>query len=156
DIPWQATIATTSALALGAVPAILSVRAGRALSAAPPLDLGAAWRTLRRRPLRLTTGSYLGHMWELYAFWAWLPAFFAGSRAMAPGRAEAGIVAFAAIGVAGLAGCVLGGVVADRVGRTALTSVAMLVSAGCCVLSPLAFGAPALVLVLLLLIWGAA
>jgi predicted MFS family arabinose efflux permease len=156
DIPWQATIAVTSLLALCAVPAILPVRPGSAAAAAPPLDLGAAWRALRERPLRLTTGSYLAHMWELYAFWAWLPMFFAASRAAAPGRLEAGVVAFTAIGLAGLGGCVAGGVLADRVGRTATTGVAMLVSAACCVASPLAFGAPTLVLVAVLIVWGVA
>jgi MFS family permease len=156
DIPWQATIAATSALALGAVPAILPVRSGRAMTAAPPLDLGAAWRTLRERPLRLTTSSYLGHMWELYAFWTWLPMFFAASREVAPGRLEAGFVAFAVIGVAGLAGCVGGGVLADRFGRTAATSVVMLASAACCLASPLVFDAPSAVLVAVLIVWGAA
>jgi MFS family permease len=154
DIPWQWTIAATSVLALCAVPAILPVRAGPAAAAAPPLDLGAAWRALRTRPLRLTTGSYLAHMWELYAFWAWLPMFFAASRPSAPGRVEAGVVAFAAIGLAGLGGCVAGGALADRVGRTATTSAAMLASAACCAASPLAFHAPTCVLIAVLLVWG--
>jgi MFS family permease len=156
EVPWQATIAATSALALCAVPAILPVRVARAGAAPPPLDLGAAWRTLRERPLRLGSGAYLGHMWELYAFWAWLPMFFAASRVVAPGRLEAGLVAFAAIGVAGLAGCVVGGLLADRVGRTATTSAAMLASALCCMLSPIAFAAPTVILIAVLMVWGGA
>jgi MFS family permease len=156
DVPWQATIAITSLLALLAAAAITPVRAGPGASpGSPPLDLRAAARALRRRPLRLTTLGYMGHMWELYGFWAWLPAFFAAARPDA-GRVAGGAVAFAAIGAAGLAGAVVAGIVADRAGRTATTAAAMLASAACCLASPLAFAAPAAVLVVLLLVWGAA
>ncbi len=156
DVPWQATIAITSLLALLAAAAITPVHAGpAALRGSPPLDLRAAARALRRRPLRLTTLGYMGHMWELYGFWAWLPAFFAASRPDS-GRVTAGVVAFGAIGAAGLVGAVVAGRVADRAGRTATTAAAMLASAVCCLASPLAFIAPAPVLVAILLVRGAA
>ena len=154
-VPWQATIATTSGLALLAAVAIRSVPAGPFAPAAPPLDLGAALRALRDRPVRLTTLGYLGHMWELYALWAWLPAFFVASRHAAPGRLLTGAVAFAAIGVAGLLGAVAAGHLADRLGRTATTSGAMLVSAACCLASPVAYAAPTAALAGILMVWGA-
>jgi predicted MFS family arabinose efflux permease len=95
-------------------------------------------------------------MWELYALWSWLSAFFVASRLMhRPGMAETGAVTFLAIGVAGLLGAVAAGRLADRLGRTAITSGAMLISAACCLASPLAFGAARPVLVAVLLIWGA-
>src|SRR5262249_61985846 len=95
-------------------------------------------------------------MWELYALWAWLSAFFVAARQPhPPGMAATGTVTFLAIGVAGLLGAVAAGRLADRLGRTAITSGAMLISAACCLASPLAFGAAPPVLVILLLILGA-
>jgi MFS family permease len=160
-VSWQVTIAVTTGLAVLAALAIRSVTPGPAATASPPLDLGAAARALvGERPLRLATLGYLGHMWELYAFWSWLAAFYIAARRSAtggaPGVAETGTVAFVAIGIAGLVGAVAAGRIADRAGRTATTSAAMLLSATCCLLSPLAFGATSPVLVGLLIVWGAA
>jgi MFS family permease len=154
DIPWQATILATSSLAALAALTIRPVHAGSGAPPSPPLDLGAAIRALGARPVRLVTLGYLGHMWELYALWSWLPAFLAASRG-APGRLATGAVAFAAIGIAGLLGAVVAGGVADRIGRTTTTSAAMLASAACCVASPVAFDLPAAVLIGVLLTWGA-
>ncbi len=157
NVPWQATIAMTSAMAVLAAASVWTVRNGPAAVPAPPLDVTAAARALARcRPLRLATLGYLGHMWELYALWSWLAVFFAAAReAHRPGMAETGTVAFLAIGVAGLLGAVAAGRLADRLGRTAITSAAMLLSAACCLASPLAFGTPLPVLVTVLLLWGA-
>jgi predicted MFS family arabinose efflux permease len=103
----------------------------------------------------LATLGYLGHMWELYALWSWLSAFFVAAREVhRPGMAETEAVTFLAIGVAGLLGAVAAGRLADRLGRTPITSGAMLTSAACCLASPLAFGAALPVLVVLLLIWA--
>jgi MFS family permease len=155
DLNWHVTIVATSALALVAAAAISGVPTGPGGSAPPPLRFGAAARALRGRSLRLTTLGYMGHMWELYAVWAWLPAFFVASRTPLPSRLQTGVVVFAAIGLAGIAGSVAAGLIADRVGRTATTSAAMLVSAACCLVSPLAFGASTGVLLAVLLVWGA-
>jgi MFS family permease len=159
DVPWQATIITTSVLALLAAAVIRPVSAGPDAPPTPPLNVGAAVRALHARPVRLTTFGYLGHMWELYAFWAWLPTFFIASRhavtGAGPARLETGVIIFAAVGIAGLSGAILAGRLADHVGRTITTSAAMILSAACCLASPWIYVAPTAVLVAVLMIWGA-
>ena len=105
---------------------------------------------LRCREVRLATGGYLGHMWELYAMWSWIAAFLAAGAGL--GARGADVAGFAAI-AAGGAGCVLGGVLADRYGRERVTIGAMALSGTCAAIIGLAAAAPALV-VAVALVWG--
>jgi len=107
---------------------------------------------------RLATGSYLGHMFELYAFWTWIPLFLGASvAAHAGGRFRAprliSMLAFATIAIGGL-GSVWGGLFADRRGRERLVSISLFMSGSCCILSGLLFGGPLWVLGALAMTWG--
>ena len=100
-----------------------------------------------RREWRLATGGYLGHMFELYSFWTWIPAFIGASLVAEKrhGRRPnaSSLIAFGTIAIGGL-GCVWGGLVADRRGRERLVMVAMALSGACALLIPVAFGQIAL------------
>ena len=107
---------------------------------------------------RLVSLGYFGHMWELYALWTWLSMFVAAGREARGDTtaASTGFIAFAAIGVAGAVGCLLGGWASDRFGRPPAAVAALVISGACCVASPLFFAAPTVVLVVFVLVWGAA
>lgn len=143
---WRTVLAIAATLALLAVPIALTlVRPGPDWRPSPPWEPHYLLRMARDRAQRLVCLGYFGHMWELYALWAWLPSYVA-----AAGDGDS----FTTIGVAGVAGALLGGVLADRFGRTAVTTAAMLTSAACGLLSVAAWGT--LLLAPLLLVWGAA
>ncbi|HET7458911.1 MAG TPA: MFS transporter [Gemmatimonadaceae bacterium] len=124
-----------------------------------PFSWGLVGTVVRERRWRLATGGYLGHMAELYSFWTWIPAFVAASAAERSGTASAAtapaasLLAFAIIAVGG-AGCVWGGLVADRVGRERLVTWAMAASGTCALLIGFAFGRSWWVLAPLALTWG--
>ena len=112
-----------------------------------------------RHEWRLATGGYLGHMFELYSFWTWIPLFLAASVAAQHGDVAGSptgvvsVVAFGTIAVGGI-GCVWGGLAADARGRERLVTLAMALSGACSLLIPLAFGRSLWVVGSLAWAWG--
>ena len=129
-------ILVSSALAIvGGLIVALLVREGPFASAGARFNPRFALSIFTRRGLRLANFGYLGHQWELYAMWTWVPIFLAERVTTGGGSTTlATLLAFAVVGSGGI-GCLVAGAGADRVGRTATTSAAMIVSGSMAVLA---------------------
>jgi len=140
--------------AAGGLIAALFVHEGPNQSAAPEFNWRYAAEIFRVRELRLVILGYLGHMWELFAMWAWLAAFLIASFDRSGiSSAWASLAAFFAIAAGGL-GSLLAGNLADRLGRTTITIASMAISGACALLVGFLFGGSPILLTLLCLIWG--
>lgn len=163
-LPWQSIMWGSTGLAVvGAV--LIAAIAGtgtpaEATAASPsssrPARGAGAGSALRRlfadRKYRAAVFGYVGHMWELYAFWAVVPVLALGVLARSADVTGIAAASFAVIAV-GTLGCVLGGMASRRLGSARVAATALAGSGLMCLLFPLLPDAPVLLLVALVL-WG--
>ena len=155
-LDWRLVVLGATVPCLAAVVlAWWGVREGPMTTPAARLSLRMARTALGERSVQLANLGYLGHMWELYAMWTWVPAFIAASLAVSSdvGPEGASGVAFLVV-AAGAIGCVAAGALADRLGRTTLTVAAMALSGSSAILAGLLFGAPTIWVMAVVVIWG--
>jgi len=155
-VDWRFVVETSTLTTLvGAVLFLFFAREGpypfgRALF--NPREAGAVFRD---RDLLLANLGYFGHMWELYAMWAWLLAYVSealgAQHLLSVGRAS--LLTFVAIGT-GAFGCIMGGVLSDRIGRTLTTAGMMIVSGACALAIGFAYEGPSWLFITILVIWG--
>jgi MFS family permease len=155
---WRLTIwASTLAAVTGGV-TVLTVSLGPWHARAPNLDLAAISLIWTNRPVRLAVLGYIGHMWELYAFWAWVGVIatasysFDGSESA---RFLGKLTAFLAIGLGGLA-CVPAGWLAVRFGSASVARLCLFSSGTAGLASAMLFGGPAWRMMAALILWGIA
>jgi MFS family permease len=152
---WKLVIYSAAGFAaLGGLIALLFIKEGPYRTATPKFNWKYVGEVMRQRDLVLANLGYLGHMWELFAMWAWMQVFLAASFAVT-GLSEtwASAAGFAVIAMGGL-GSLAAGQLADRFGRTTVTIVSLVMSGVCSVLVGFFFGGNPILLVLLCLAWG--
>lgn len=155
---WRISVAAASLIAGAGGLIVLASTLGPYHALATRFDPRAIAVAWTNRRVRLAYAGYLGHMWELYAMWAWIAAATAVSYGvtLAPAQAEplAKLTAFLSIAAGGVM-CVLAGLAADRIGKAKTATIAMVVSGTCAIATALTFGGPIWLTFTLVLLWGA-
>ncbi|MFT3823984.1 MAG: MFS transporter [Chitinophagaceae bacterium] len=155
-MPWKYVIYYTSLLAIaGGLLLLVLVPDGPYRKKAAGIRFSALAEGFSNRSFRAAAFGYFGHMWELYAFWVFVPVMLATYKTHHAGIAvNVSLLSFLVIASGGVA-CVISGFIAARKGAKRTASIALLSSCICCLVSPLLLQSQSvIVLVIFLFCWG--
>lgn len=155
-LPWRQVIMITSGLAVsGGLLLSLLVPNGPFRKTSPGIKLSACFDVFRNKEFRAAAFGYFGHMWELYAFWVFVPMILMNHLENHPDQQiNVSLWSFVIIGFGGIA-CAVGGYLSEKTGPKWVAKNALLLSGLCCFLSPFVFALSSKVLLLSFLIfWG--
>lgn len=153
-LPWRETLIGVSILALSGGVAVLTLVPEGPHTRTSSFRAGAIVELLRLRSFRSAALGYFGHMWELYTFWAFVPALLVVRNAR---HAELPVseMSFLII-AAGAIGCIGGGLVVRRFGSRRVAMFMLAVSGACCLMLPWAIDWPTPAFIAFVLSWGVA
>ncbi|WP_295796742.1 MFS transporter [Mucilaginibacter sp.] len=157
-LPWKDVVFATSALsALGGLAMLILVPDGPYRKAGQKLSFGGFLNSFRDAKFRAAAFGYFGHMWELYAFWMFVPVILTAYKSHYP---EAGfntpLLSFLII-ASGSLSCVFGGFISQRLGVKKTAIIALSLSCICCFISPLfLFNGSTTAFIAFMFIWGMA
>jgi len=158
SLSWKFVIICSSVLALlSAIIVTFMLEDAPVTSQKTPFSFKLIKKVMMNKPVMLANYGYFGHMWELYAMWTWLPGFLTASFIINSSETPHWFIAlssFMSIGIAGGIGCVVGGLISDKIGRANLTIISMVISAICSIVIGFTFGQSIWLTLIISMIWG--
>ena len=156
-LSWKIVLYTTSALCFtGGLIILMLVADGPYRKESQKLDFAAIYRVFKNKKFLQAAVGYFGHMWELYAFWVFIPVMLiAYSKIHQLNDINIALWSFLIIAIGSIS-CIAGGYISERIGVKNTARTSLLLSGICCLLSPLFFMIDIpVVFILFLFIWGA-
>jgi MFS family permease len=156
DFSWRSVIIITSMLSfIGGLVMVVFIKNGPYRKSRQHFEPSVFFRVFKKREFRSAAFGYFGHMWELYAFWAFIPLLLVTYQKMHPNISfNIPLLSFIIISSGGIA-CVLGGYISLWFGPRSTAFSALLLSCLCCMISPLMFTTEnSAIFITYLIVWG--
>ncbi|MES2005310.1 MAG: MFS transporter [Bacteroidota bacterium] len=154
-VSWKWVILLSSGLAVaGGLLILLFVADGPHRSRSTGFAPASFAKLFRNPRFRSAALGYFGHMWELYAFWAFVPVMLETYGRIHPEQSiDVPFFSFLIIGIGAIA-CIMGGYLSRYWGSARVAFLSLLLSGICCLLSALIFETGFPLFILFLAIWG--
>lgn len=153
---WKYVLYSTSLIAIiGGIIILVFVPDGPYRKPGKTIHFNSSLTGFKNSKFRSAAFGYFGHMWELYAFWAFVPTMLTTYNMHYPTtNLNVPFLSFLIIASGGIA-CVVGGLLSTRFSAKIIATIALASSFGCCLLSPvLLVHANSTVMITFLFFWG--
>jgi predicted MFS family arabinose efflux permease len=154
SLPWQQVIFVISTSSvIGGITMYLLVEDGPYISSGIRFNPKAVIKLFKYKELRSSALGYFGHMWELYTFWALIPVILFYYLKMNLAKLNFSFWSFVIIAF-GSVGCIVGGMISNKIGSAKVAFIQLALSCICCLISPFIFDTSAPFFLTFLIFWG--